>query len=170
MNYTMIPENIKTAIESQGLSELYEIKSLVDALITNKKIEENQPIAKNTHQTMDSRVEQMGISIINLEGDLDIYNSADLQGRLTSNMNQGNRLFILNFSRLNYVDSAGVGVIVSAFSRLNEINGEIVFVDISQNVKKIFVITKLIKFFKVFQSDEEAIHYFSSPKNLEKPK
>lgn len=68
---------------------------------------------------------------------------------------------ILNLSNTNYINSAGLGIIADSVMQARRNQKELVITDIQQSVKEIFSIVKFTSFMKVFESEQEAISYFT---------
>ena len=61
---------------------------------------------------------------------------------------------ILDFEKVSFVSSAGVGVILGLVSTLREKGGEVYFVNLSPKVKSVFGLLNLDDYFKVVDADE----------------
>jgi anti-sigma B factor antagonist len=61
---------------------------------------------------------------------------------------------------VNYIDSWGIGILISATKRIRGNKGELVLSNTSSEIKKIFSLVKLESFLKIFDSEPEAINYF----------
>jgi anti-sigma B factor antagonist len=64
---------------------------------------------------------------------------------------------ILNFSQVRYIDSAGNGELVSAYSTVVNSGGRMVFVSLNKRFKDLFQITKLYTVYEVFEDEALAI-------------
>lgn len=68
--------------------------------------------------------------------------------------------FILNLEHLKYLNSSGLGVLISILTRCRRLEGEVVVTNLSQKVKELFLITKLNSVFTVTENMEAAIASF----------
>lgn len=73
---------------------------------------------------------------------------------------------IFNLKALKYINSTGLSVIISLFTKCRNSSGELILTEESPKVKELFVITKLNSIFTVKETTEEALAYFASDKNL----
>ena len=91
----------------------------------------------------------------------------DLSGRITLGeasvvvrdvindlMGKGNKKILLNLVKVDYIDSSGIGVLVSGFSTVRGQGGELKLVNLSKRIRDLLHITKLYSLFDV--KDDEA--------------
>jgi anti-sigma B factor antagonist len=64
---------------------------------------------------------------------------------------------IINISELRYINSSGIGVLITILTKFRNKGGEVFLMRPSENVKKLLVITKLNAIFNIIQSEEEAL-------------
>ena len=64
---------------------------------------------------------------------------------------------IIDISELRYINSSGIGVLITILTKFRNKGGDVYLMKPSENVKKLLVITKLNAIFQVVQSEEEAI-------------
>ncbi len=64
---------------------------------------------------------------------------------------------IVDISGLRYINSSGIGVLITILTKFRNKGGEVYLMNPSENVKKLLVITKLNAIFHVVQTEEEAI-------------
>ncbi len=64
---------------------------------------------------------------------------------------------IIDISGLRYINSSGIGVLITILTKFRNKGGEVYLMNPSENVKKLLVITKLNSIFQIIQSEEEAI-------------
>lgn len=76
-------------------------------------------------------------------------------------INHKSNYLILNLAGTNYINSAGLGVIVDAVMAARKNQKELILSDISQSVQEIFDIVKFSAIMKMMDSEEMAIEYFS---------
>ena len=86
---------------------------------------------------------EYGVTVVQLIGSrLDAAAAPMFKGRIVDLENQGRRLFALDFSGLDFMDSTGLGALVSCVKALGG-NGEFVLFGMHESVRKIFQITRL---------------------------
>src|ERR1700731_3410222 len=78
----------------------------------------------------------------------------ELTLRLTS---QGGRYFILNMSGISYMDSAGLGLLLSIYATIRNLGGDLKLLNVSERVKEVLRSTNLINVFDIFLDENMAI-------------
>ncbi len=104
--------------------------------------------------------EKHKIAILNLYGYLDSNTSPLLKERFLSLDSQTPR-FVLDFSNIEYVSSAGWGVILGRIKEYRDKGGDIVFVKMNREVASVYELLELNKVMKHFITIQEALHYFN---------
>lgn len=84
---------------------------------------------------------------VSLDGEIDIYNAPDLKDKLHKLIEQQPGNIVLDCQNLTYIDSTGLGVLISALRRVKEYDGQITITNLKPYIRKIFVITGLDKIF-----------------------
>lgn len=84
-----------------------------------------------------------------LSGSLYVNESTILREKILEQINQGKKDLLLDFSGVNYIDSSGLGVLISMQKRSRESNGKVVLTGLNGEVKKIFELTRLTKVFEI---------------------
>ncbi len=99
-----------------------------------------------------------GICIIAIEGNiaLDGVNEAKefLKPHVESDEIKG---IVINFEKVNFIDSSGIGLIVSVFKTMQERSGSFAITNLSKKNEEIFTITRLNKILNIYPTEEEAI-------------
>ena len=99
-----------------------------------------------------------GICIIAIEGNiaLDGVNEAKefLKPHVESDEIKG---IVINFEKVNFIDSSGIGLIVSVFKTMQERSGSFAITNLSKKNEEIFTITRLNKRLNIYPTEEEAI-------------
>lgn len=101
-----------------------------------------------------------GITIIKCEGSLDADNIASFKKVAYEILDRGVVRFVLDASKVDFVDSMGLGVLISLLRRVKQKNGDIKIASLTPDVKTIFEITKLYRLFDVCDSSKEAVERF----------
>jgi anti-sigma B factor antagonist len=91
---------------------------------------------------------EKNIWIIEPKGDIDIFSSPQFKETLLGVIEEGQDVLI-DGSQLAYIDSTGLGVLISGLKKIKENNKNIAFQNIKPNVEKLFSITGLDKIFLV---------------------
>ena len=93
-----------------------------------------------------------------LEGDLIGENSGiDLIETINTQVEAGVKKCIIDISELRYINSSGIGVLITILTKFRNRGGEVCLLEPSDSVKKLLIITKLNAIFHVALSREEAV-------------
>ncbi len=74
---------------------------------------------------------------------------------------QGHKKILLNLSDVTYIDSSGIGELVSGFTTVTNGGGQLKLLGLSNRVKDLLQITKLLTVFHVFEDEAEGVRSFS---------
>jgi len=74
---------------------------------------------------------------------------------------QGHKKILLNLSDVTYIDSSGIGELVSGFTTVTNGGGQLKLLGLSNRVKDLLQITKLLTVFQVFEEEAEGVRSFS---------
>ena len=72
----------------------------------------------------------------------------------------GGKKIILNLSDVNYIDSSGIGELVSSYTTVTNQGGQLKLVNLTKKIHELLAITKLLTVFQVFDSEQAAISSF----------
>ena len=98
-----------------------------------------------------------GIEVIDVEGEIDISTAPQLRELLIELVSQGNYQLVVDMDKVGFVDSAGMGVLVGALSRVQAHDGSLDLVCTRERVLNIFKITGLTKIFDIYETVNQAI-------------
>jgi anti-anti-sigma factor len=104
-----------------------------------------------------SEEQHHGIVVLAPAGRVDAGSAATLEEALRRRMDAGDRRFVLDGGRLDYIDSTGLRVILVAAKRLKPAGGEIVLAGLTEDVHEVFAIAGFTSIFRVFPSADEAV-------------
>jgi len=89
-------------------------------------------------------------NVIIIPDNFAVEEASEYRQKLNDLIDKGQYNFVLDFSKCNFIDSTGLGVIVSAYKRCKEKNGTIMIRSITNaNVLKVFKLTRLDKVFEI---------------------
>ncbi len=91
--------------------------------------------------------------LIELIGDLDIYNNKKFKEKLADIYEDLDKDLVVDCSKLEYIDSTGLGSFISLLKLTRDEEKEITVKNLKKNIKKVFKITDLDKLFNI--GDEE---------------
>ena len=85
--------------------------------------------------------------------------SAVLRDTVRKLITENNRI-VLNLGGVNYIDSGGLGTLVSLFTTAHTAGGSIKLANLTQRVGDLLQVTKLVTVFEVYNNEEEAVESF----------
>ena len=102
-----------------------------------------------------------GVTILDLSGEIVLGEESRILRETLKNMIAGgNRKILLNLGAVTYIDTSGLGALVSAFGDMNEQQGQLKLLNLTKRVHAVMQITKLLTVFDVFDSEEAATNSF----------
>jgi len=104
--------------------------------------------------------EANGVTIFDVEGEIDLYNAPALKDEIKKKIEEQKYNIIINLAKVSYIDSSGIGALISSLSNLKKYQGGLKIINVTGSVKKVFELTKLTSFFEIFDSEEEAVNSF----------
>jgi anti-sigma B factor antagonist len=87
--------------------------------------------------------------------------SSTLRDALRDLAAKGHKKILLNLSDVNYIDSSGIGELVSGFTSISNLGGNLKLLGLTKRVKDLLQITKLYTVFEVFDEESTAIRSFT---------
>jgi anti-sigma B factor antagonist len=103
------------------------------------------------------------VTILDLKGKLTLGDGdALLKDKIHSLLHQGRKHFLLNLGDVPYIDSAGIGEVVSTFATVNRQGGTLKLLNLTKRIHDLLVITKLLTVFDTFSTEADALRSFSS--------
>ncbi|MCG8477383.1 MAG: STAS domain-containing protein [Cytophagales bacterium] len=103
------------------------------------------------------------VLILTLEGDLIGQDSGlTLMDKLNDYVNDGIQYAVINMPAVRYMNSNGLGVLMTILTKFRNIGGDVVLVEPSENVQKLLIITKLNSIFVIEPDVEKAVAYLKS--------
>ena len=83
------------------------------------------------------------VTLIEIGGQLIVGNRQLLKEQVLDQLERGDRKFILDFSKTDYIDSSGLGVLVTLSKKIREQGGQLSLVSLSEDLRTLFELTKL---------------------------
>ena len=111
---------------------------------------------KYTHKI--SSDELKSIPIINIEGDMTSDADADVK-KIYSELTDGHEMdkIIVNFEKTKYINSSGIATLINIIQNINEKNGKIAFVGMSDHFQKVMDIVGITDFVQIYDTNEGAV-------------
>jgi anti-sigma B factor antagonist len=99
-----------------------------------------------------------GILKLTFTGDLiGENNGPELVELANDAISNGIKKCLLNISEVRYINSSGIGVLITLLTKFRNKNGELYLVNPSEHVNKLLIMTKLQAIFNIAQSEEEVL-------------
>lgn len=112
------------------------------------------------------KVNNTEIQIVDLGGFLDAHTVPQLENTLNSLFKIGQYKIILNMLELQYISSAGLGLLVGVIDEIKNNKGNIFVVNLAPNVYRVFDILGFTKIFQIFCGETEALEKFKEVENI----
>lgn len=107
---------------------------------------------------MELKIRKNGFNyIIDVNGEMDLYNSYKLKELVMKMLEKKVRRFIINLENVDYIDSSGIGALIYICSTIKKLGLRLIITNIHGSVKKVIELTKLMGYFPITNSIEEAI-------------
>ena len=97
------------------------------------------------------------VGIIDIEGDLTAFAESVLMDAYNQVSEGGTRVIVLNFEGLGYMNSSGIGLLVTLLIRVNREKQRLLTYGLSEHYRNIFQITRLDDAITIHESEEEAV-------------
>lgn len=111
-----------------------------------------------------AKTRQVGnVAIVDLHGKVTLgENTGILRDELRSLLSQGKKHIILNMKDVGYVDSAGLGELVGAYTTATNQGGSVKLLHLQGKMRDLMQITKLHTIFPAFEDEKEAVQSFGA--------
>ena len=112
---------------------------------------------------MELKIRKSGlVYIIDVNGEMDLYNSYKLKELILKMIDKKIQSYIINLEKVDYIDSSGIGALIYICSTVKKNNMKFRIANIHGSVKKVIELTKLMGYFPISNSIEEAISKIES--------
>ena len=101
-----------------------------------------------------------GVTVFQVDGQLIIGNRQELKDLVQAALDRGERRLLVDFSRTGYIDSSGLGALVSLSKRIREVGGELRLSGLNDDLRLLFELTKLDTLFAITETPEQALASF----------
>jgi len=104
-----------------------------------------------------------GIAVVALRGRITLGEGTEaLRDTVRDLLSKGQNRILLNLGEVNYIDSSGIGELVSAFTAAKKQGGEVKLLNLTKKVHDLLQITKLYTVFDVKDDEASAVASFGS--------
>ncbi len=100
------------------------------------------------------------VTVVEVTGQLIVANRQELKDDVLKLLDAGSRKFLIDFRDTAYIDSSGLGVLVSLSKKIREKGGEIRLSNLNEDLRTLFELTKLDTLFHIAETRDQALKDF----------
>ena len=100
------------------------------------------------------------VTVVDVDGQLIVGNRQELKQKVLTQLEQGERKFLVDFTNTGYIDSSGLGVLVSLSKKIQEQEGELRLASLNDDLRTLFELTKLDTLFHIADTREAGLEGF----------
>ena len=98
------------------------------------------------------------VTILDLHGDITIGDGGRmLDAEIKNLVEQGTGNILINLAKVIYVDSCGLGHMISGYQEVKQVGGKLKLLNLTQRVRDLMVITKLLTVFDAYDDEADAL-------------
>lgn len=102
------------------------------------------------------------VTVIDAEGRITLgEGSSSFREIIREKVAKGEKKLLLNLAEVSYIDSSGIGELVSAYTTVTNHGGSLKLLNLTKRVKDLLQITKLYTVFEVFDDEAAAVRSFA---------
>jgi anti-sigma B factor antagonist len=102
-----------------------------------------------------------GVTVVDISGQIKLgEESAALRDMVCDLLSKGHKQILLNLGDVHYIDSSGLGTLVSAFTSVRKQGGELKLLNLTHKVRDLMQITKLYTVFDIMDDEAGAVKSF----------
>jgi len=106
-------------------------------------------------------VEHVGaVTLVVVDGEITVGNRGELKEKVLARVSGGDRAFVIDFAQTGYIDSSGLGVLVSLSKRIRETGGTLRLAGLNQDLRTLFELTRLDTLFQISEDRAAALAEF----------
>ena len=103
-----------------------------------------------------------GVTILDIHGKVTIgEGNVAIREKVGELLNEGNKNILLNLGDVSYLDSSGIGELVSSFTTVSNQGGQLKLLNLTQKLEELLAITKLLTVFDSYDDEQKAVESFS---------
>jgi anti-anti-sigma factor len=98
------------------------------------------------------------VCVVTIEGNIALDGVNEAKAYLKPHLDSSDvKGLVMNFEKVNFIDSSGIGLIVSIFKTMQQKEGKFALTNLSKKNEEIFSITRLNKILDIYGSESEAL-------------
>jgi anti-sigma B factor antagonist len=106
------------------------------------------------------RKDPKGVVVISVDGQLIVGNRHELKQKVMDALDVGERKIVIDFTNTGYIDSSGLGALVSLSKKIRDQGGELRLAGLNEDLRTLFELTKLDTLFTIADTPEQALAGF----------
>jgi anti-sigma B factor antagonist len=101
------------------------------------------------------------VTVLDMSGKITIgEGSVALRTAIRRLLEEGKKRILLNLAGVSYIDSSGIGELVSSYTAINKESGQLKLLNLTQKLQDLLTITKLLTVFDVYENEAEALNSY----------
>ena len=102
-----------------------------------------------------------GVTVIDMDGRITLGEGSNLlRDLITTNLESGRKKIVMNLAGINYIDSTGLGELVSGYRQIKSQGGELKLLNLNKKVSDLLQITRLYAVFDIHNDEAQAVASF----------
>lgn len=106
------------------------------------------------------RKDPRGVVVIGVDGQLIVGNRHELKQKVMDALDVGERKIVVDFTHTGYIDSSGLGALVSLSKKIRDQGGDLRLAGLNEDLRTLFELTKLDTLFTIADTTEQALTGF----------
>src|SRR5207302_5509651 len=102
-----------------------------------------RPSSRGAAMSFTLRKDKHGVVVVGVDGQLIVGNRQELKQKVLDALESGGRKFVVDFTKTGYIDSSGLGVLVSLSKKIREQRGDLRPCGLNEDSRTLFELTKL---------------------------
>ena len=99
--------------------------------------------------------------IIKLKGQLDLHTAQDFKNKVKKQLSNKINNIVLDLEAIDFIDSSGIGAILSLYKKIENKGGEVVIINMSPTLNRIFELSGVLKIIESYSSRRQALENLS---------
>ncbi|WP_396218828.1 STAS domain-containing protein [Gemmatimonas sp.] len=97
------------------------------------------------------------VLMVDVEGQLVVTNRQDFKQAILDEVELGARTVVIDFTQSGYIDSSGLGALVSLSKRVRDAGGDVRLTGLNEDLRRLFELTRLDQLFPLYATRADAL-------------
>jgi anti-sigma B factor antagonist len=97
------------------------------------------------------------VLMVDVEGQLVVTNRQDFKQAILDEVELGARTIVIDFTQSGYIDSSGLGALVSLSKRVRDAGGDVRLTGLNEDLRRLFELTRLDQLFPLYATRADAL-------------